>query len=257
MPRLEWACVLLVVLVLSGCASAGGETRPRDAHDPKRDAAELQVKLGQEYMARGQLETSLEKLKRAIQIDPTFVDGHTVIAILYERINRLKLAETHYRRAVDLDPEDGSANNNMGAFLCRLERFEDAEKYFLLAIDDPFYNTPGAALSNAGVCAARAGMPDAAEKYFRRTLDVDPSNAGTLFEMAQISFAKRDFFRARAFIQRFEAAASAPDATALDFAARIEDELGDTEAAAKYRKRLKTEFPDYEPGTAQGGSNSP
>jgi type IV pilus assembly protein PilF len=43
----------------------------------------------------------------------------------------------------------------MGAFLCRLGRFPDAEKYFLRAVEDPFYKTPAAALANAGVCAAR------------------------------------------------------------------------------------------------------
>jgi type IV pilus assembly protein PilF len=255
------AMAMLVAAAIAGCAAGGGgpvggSKRPRDVNDPKQQASELQVKLGQEYMARGQLETALEKLKRAIKIDPSSIDGHTVLAILYERIDRQTLAEAAYRRAVELDPEGGSTNNNMGAFLCRLGRFPDAEKYFLRAVEDPFYQTPEAALANAGVCAARSGLPEAAEKYFRRTLEADPANAGALYEMAAISFRKKEYLSARAFIQRFEAVAP-PDAGALDFGARIEEQLGDTAAAAKYRARLKTEFPDYEPGKAQGGSNSP
>jgi type IV pilus assembly protein PilF len=74
--------------------------------------------------------------------------------------------------------------------------------------------------------------------------------------MALVSFRKEDFLRARAFMQRFEAAGQ-PDAAALDLAAQIEDRLGDSAAAAKYREKLKTEFPDYEPGTVSRGSNSP
>ena len=58
------------------------------------------------------------------------------------------------------------------------------------------------------------------------------------------------------FFQRFEAVSSL-DASALDFAAQIEERLGDTAAAAKYRARLKTEFPDYEPRAITQGPNSP
>ena len=255
------ACgVVLIVLALAACSAGGGSVgstkRQRDINDPKQQAAELQVKLGQEYMARGQLETALDKLKRAIQIDPGSVDGNTVIAVLYERINRPKLAEAHYRRAVELDSEGGSTNNNLGAFLCRSGRFPEAEKYFQRAVDDPFYKTPGSALSNAGVCALRAGLADAAEKYFRRALEFDAAEAGALYELALISFEKKQFLSARAFIQRFEAVAS-PEPMALEFAARVEEQLGDTAAAAKYRARLKTEFPDYEPGTVTGETNSP
>ena len=83
-----------------------------------------------------------------------------------------------------------------------------------------------------------------------------PADAVALYQMALLTFTKGDFLRARAFIQRFESTSSA-DAQALDLAARIEERLGDRDAAAKYRERLKTEFPDFEPGQDTGGSKSP
>lgn len=257
--------VATLSLTLSACASTGSESRgsrePRPTAErgeaaPRNEPAELQVKLGRGYMDKGEYEVAHEKLERAIRLDPKSVDAHTLMAVLFERINRPKFAEKHYRRAVELDPDDGSTNNNMGGYLCRLGRYDEADTYFQRALDDPFYKTPGAAYSNAGLCAAQAGNAEKSEAYFRKSLEANPRDSAALFELALSSFRRNDFMRARAFIQRFEAA-SQPDASALDLAAQIEDRLGDKAAAAKYRERLKTEFPDYQPGAANQESSSP
>jgi type IV pilus assembly protein PilF len=248
------ACV-----VLSACASTGGGNEPRSARkseDPDARAAALQVNLGSGYMQQGKYETAHQKLERALELDPNSVNAHTLMAVLYERLNRPKFSEKHYRRAVELDPDDGSTNNNFGAYLCRLGRYAEADTYFRQALEDPFYKTPGAAAANAGVCASLAGDHARAETYFRKSLETTPNDPSLLYEMALLNFRREDFLRARAFMQRFEAAGR-PDAAALDLAGQIEERLGDAAAAAKYRERLKTEFPDYEPGTVTRGSNSP
>lgn len=255
----ERVATAALVLVLAACASGGGNeprSSRRDGNNPNVQAAALQVKLGSGYMEQGKFETAHQKLQRALELDPNSANAHTLMAVLYERLNRPKFSEKHYRRAVEIDPTDGSANNNLGAYLCRLDRYAEAENYFLRAVDDPFYRTPDAAYSNAGVCAARAGQPEKAEAYFRKALEANPNEAGALYEMALISYRKNDFLRARAFFQRFESAMK-PDAAALEFAIRIEEKLGNAAAATKYRERLQTEFPDYVPGDANERGNSP
>jgi type IV pilus assembly protein PilF len=252
----EFVLAVAIPVLLAGCASGGSVRSAPKADTPNQQAAELQMKMGRGYLDQGKFETAHEKLERALQLDPNSVDAHTLMAVLYERIDRAANSEKHYRRAVELDPEDGSTNNNFGAYLCRLGRYEEADKHFHLALNDPFYKTPEAAWSNAGVCAARTGNMEKAETYFRRSLEIQPKDPGTLYELALLNFRRSEFMRARAFIQRFEAAGGS-DATALDLAARIEESLGDIKAATKYRERLKTEFPDYEPGTVTEGTNSP
>jgi type IV pilus assembly protein PilF len=254
---------------LAGCGGGAavsdvgrGETRStaRSSADPakpsKKRAVEVQLELGRSYMDRGQLETAHEAFKKALALDPSSVDGNTLMAVLYERIDRAEGAEKYYRRAVELDAEDGATNNNYGAFLCRLGRYAEADKYFVRALDDPFYKTPQSAFANAGVCARLGGDAAKAEGYFRKAVEADPRNAGALYELARLTFDKQDFLRARGFMQRLESI-SPPDAAALELAARIEERLGDAGAAAKYRERLKTEFPDYEPGTVTGEDKSP
>jgi len=238
--RLKLALALLLILGLGACASA----EPRNkSGDKARNAAEIHVALGQRYMQQGKLELALEKLQKALKFDPSYVDAHTVIAVLYERINDQKKAAEHYRRAADLAPRNGAVNNNYGAFLCRTGKLDEAAQRFAAAVADPFYKTPDVAYTNSGTCLLQADKPDRAEQEFRKALELNPSNAEALFHLAGILFQKNDFLRARAFLQRFDALGVAnPDALLLGHG--IESSLGNNREAGEYARRLRSEFPD-------------
>src|SRR5690606_29494273 len=151
---------------------------------------ETNLKLGQAYMQSGELEHALDKLQKAIQLDPRSAQAHTVLAILLERIGRNDKAGDHYERSVQLTPTEGNVLNNYGAYLCRHRRHAEADAMFARALDDPFYRTPGAALANAGVCAAEAGDAQQAERYFRRALEFNPADTTALLHLAQIQYDK-------------------------------------------------------------------
>jgi len=236
--------VAAMVAVLAACAGAPA-SRGGGAPSKEQDAAALQVKLGQEYLAKGELETAQEKLRRAIDLDPQSVDAHTLLGVLNERIRRPEIAERFYRKAVELKAEDGNVNNNLGAFLCGQGRYDEAQRHFDVAINDPFYKTPAVAFANAGVCARQAGDSEGAEQHFRRALDLDRTNLTALYEMAGLSHGRGENLRARAFVQRYEARQQA-DAALLVLAVRVETALGDQQAADSYRKRLVELYPDFE-----------
>ena len=63
-------------------------------------------------------------------------------------------------------------------FLCRQNRWSDAEPYFKRAADNPHYTTPEIALANAGVCALNAGDREKAEENFRAALTKNPTLRG-------------------------------------------------------------------------------
>ena len=261
--RHEFLCAALVAAMcgmIGACASSGGgkiikmngdKDRSVDhvsesAADKLKDAAHVRVELGQQYMHLGKLELALENLKKALQYDDKYVDAHTVIAVLYERIGNLPEAEKHYARAVDLAPKSGDTNNNYGQFLCAEGKYVEAQKYFSQAMQDPFYKTPDVVYTNAGTCLMDHGgsaVLDDAEKDFRRALEANPQNVMALFHMAKVLYLKNDFFHARAFIQRFEAQ-SKPDPSALLLARNIEVKLGHADTARDYAQRLRQDFPD-------------
>jgi type IV pilus assembly protein PilF len=228
----------LAILLLGACAGSQRADEPSSA----RKAAEFNTSLGLEYMNRDQYEIALGKLKKAVREDPDYAPAHTVLAVLYERIGENQLAGRHYREAFEADPGDGDVNNNLGQYLCKTGKADEAVEHFLKALDDPFYSSPMVALTNAGTCSMGEGDMAAAEDYLRRALQLEAEFPDALIAMAALTYGQQKHLTARAFLQRYEASA-AHDAASLLLGYRIESALGDQASAALYRRALDTDFP--------------
>ncbi|GAA0707024.1 type IV pilus biogenesis/stability protein PilW [Dokdonella soli] len=246
--RLERAFLAIALTaslaVLAGCGpNTGGSVKKEDAATQRQDAARVHTELGQKYLQQGKLEMALEKLNKALSFDPDYVDAHTVLAVLYENINDPAKAEEHYKRAAQLRPKGGAEQNNYGTFLCKLGRYGESQGYFERALADPFYKTPSVALTNSGSCLLKAGKRDEAEKALRLALEQSPNDGEALIQLASVLYEKGDYFKARAFVQRFEAT-SQPRPDALLLGRNIELRLGNGRGAGDYTHRLLQGFPD-------------
>jgi type IV pilus assembly protein PilF len=227
-----------VVAVPGGNRSDRGRRDRQDSVGESRTRnAEILVELGQRYYSRGEYEIALEKLQTALSIDPSSASGHTMIAILYETINDTERAAEHYRKSIQHGGRSGDVLNNYGSWLCRQRKFDEADETFRKALADPFYKTPESALANAGSCALAAGRFDIGENYLRQVLQARPNDDQALIGLAEIAFRKEEFMRARAFVQRADSQ-SPLGRSGLELAIRIEERLGDEQAAAGYRSRL-------------------
>ncbi len=256
----------LLVLLLACCLAACGTTDTRRADGTssgasnkaaaRASAAGTNVQLGQGYMEQGRLELAMEKLTRAIEIDPRSTSAHTVIAVLYERISDPVNARIHYKRASELSPRAGDVLNNYGAFLCNQGEYAAADALFVRALADPFYKTPAVAHANRGACAASSGDLQLAEDSLRRSIQLSPNNPDALFSMARVSYLKGDYMSARAFVQRYEATGrAAVDGLLLGY--EVEQKLGNVRGANDYRKRLLVQFPDSEAARRLSDMESP
>lgn len=254
----RWLAMLLSAVAIagaSGCATDGSASRPssrvdaaskENPDDPRTKTAKENTALGLGYMQQGKLEIALEKLNKALAADPKYPDANTVVAVLYERIGDLSRAEEHYRRAVQYRPKSGNENNNLGWFLCnRLARYDEAATHFERAVADPFYQTPVVALTNAGSCAIKGGKLDVAERDLRLALERGSNDPEALVQMATVLYRRDEFFKARAFIQRYESVGQ-QTADSLLLGRNIELRLGNAKAAVDYTKRLRDQFPESE-----------
>jgi type IV pilus assembly protein PilF len=248
---------LCAALVLAGCHS--NPTIPPPPSDPKlpqetkaqkaQSAADVHTRLAQHYIDIGNLQGALEKVKIAASEDPNYVPAQTVMAYIYERINDLPNAEIHYRRAVELQPDKGDTNNNLGQFLCHEGKVQESLSYFAKAVTDPFYQTPDVALANQGICQLQLSDRAGAENSFRQAIQRNPNNATALLQLTNVLYLNRDYFNASAFMQRFDALGQ-PSPESLKLGFEIEAHLGNTDAARNYAKRLVSQFPDSEQAQA-------
>ncbi|MHA6203387.1 type IV pilus biogenesis/stability protein PilW [Dyella soli] len=247
-----------VAMLLAGCVTTTTTNEsglsnkiPRATKaEQKEEGARIHTELAQQYMQNGDLQDAMVKVNKALQFNPNYVPAHTVAAVLYERINDQANAELHYRRAVALAPEKGDTNNNLGWFLCNSEgKTVEAMPYFQKAVADPFYQTPARAWTNAGTCLSRSRDLAGAEVDFRKAIEIDPQSGEALYQLANVLYLQNDAFRARAFIQRFDALGQ-PSAAALKLGHDIESRLGNKDAALNYGRRLQSQFPDSEQARA-------
>ena len=236
MNTLRSVCLLLVAVVLSACAGSG-------AAPPVNDSAIANMNLGAGYLRQGRTDLAIERLQRALVQDPRLVEAHSTIAVAYDQAGSLENAETHYRRATQLDPDSPAAANAYAVFLCsRQNRWSDAEPYFRRAASNVNYATPEVALTNAGVCARSAGDEEGAAESFRAALARNPTYPDALLNMIEISYAAENYLQARAFVQRY-LAARPPTAAVLWMCFNIERELDDAAAADRCAMQLRSGFP--------------
>ena len=235
--------VVSLVLMLALTACATGPKGPTDAQ--ALTAAKANTQLGIEYLRSGEMDMSRKRLEKAILLAPDYAGAHDAIAVLYEKVGERELAEKHYRKSIRLEPDNAGSQNNYGQFLCKAERYDEAEEIFNRAAKNPFYRKPWVPLTNAGVCLL--GVPDEkrAEDYFRQALQSQPQYAPALMNMAGISHARGNYLSARAYVQRYEAVAE-HTAQSLWLAIRTEYALKDHQAWGNYALTLKNSFPDSE-----------
>lgn len=237
--RSIWLLVAGVVL-LAACVTEGGGLSSRPVSDT--EAARANLNLGVGYLNQGRPEVAVDALERAVKLDPRLAEAHSVLGLAYELTDNLELAEEQHRRATQLDSDDADAQNRYAVFLCRQNRWSEAERYFKRAIDNPRYSTPEVAMTNAGTCANGADDLVSAERYFRAALDVNPQNVDALEGMLDVSMQNENYLQGRAFMQRLFAAET-PTPLHLLLCYSIETALHDTAAAGDCANRLRDQYP--------------
>jgi type IV pilus assembly protein PilF len=231
------ALLITASLLVAACA----QQRPMEE---QREASQANTRLGVEYMKQGDNTIALEKLKKAVQQDPSSVDANAALGLVYARLHDKPLADKYLSKALDLDPSNAGLLNNYGVFLCHEQRQpQRAEGYFLRAAQSPRYPTPEVAYTNAGVCARKLPDMAKAESFFRQALERNANFPDALIQMALVSADNGNYLSARAFLQRYEAVGPASRDT-LALGMRIESSLGNRGDADRYADRLRREFPD-------------
>lgn len=239
MTRLSIRAVFLALSfgLIQACSSTG-ELSP----EKKQDAAQYNAQLAAQYLQRGELDQAREKLLKALDQDEKNALAHVTYAKLQSRVSRPAKADVHFKRALELEPDEAEHRNSYGIYLCEVEKFDDAKKQFRAAADNPYYRTPEYALDNAGLCMLDANRLADAESYLREALRVNPQFANAYLHMADLMHRSQRLSVADAYFQRYNAYGS-ETAESLWLGLKISRDAGQLAAAENYASRLLNQFP--------------
>lgn len=236
---------------LAGCATQENDVEsalkpsagPAGEESADRVRARVHTELAAGYYQLGNMPVALEEAKEALRSDSAYGPAHNVLALIYSTLKEDALAESSFQRALQINSLDSDANHNYGEFLCQRKREDEGIRHFLAAVRNPLYRSPERSYANAGVCARRKGDMQGAQTYFQSALKVRPSDAQSLYNMAEIAYTRGDFEGARTHLARLTSV-TPPNAEVLWLAVRVERRLGDRNSEASYAAQLRKNFPD-------------
>lgn len=240
---LAWA----IVGALGGCAAGGRDAAPThdivtESDEPEaRKRARLRMELAVGYFEEGKTSVALDELKQVIAIDPTFPEAYNLRGLIYMRLGDKGQAEDSFRRAVALNPRDPDTNHNYGWFLCQEGRYPDAQRAFDVALANPLYAGRAKTLMTQGVCQARAGRLEEAERSLSRSFELDAGNPVTTYNLARVLYQRGQYQRAQFYIRRLNNS-ELGNAESLWLGIKVERRLNDQLAERQLADQLKRRY---------------
>jgi type IV pilus assembly protein PilF len=157
-------------------------------------------------------------------------------------MNERREAEDNFQRAMRLDPASSELANNYGWFLCETGREREAIQYFERALRDPLYSTPGRAAQNAGACLLKLKDYREAERYLRRSFELDAANPGTKYLLSRTYLKTGQVDRASFY---YNLLSRSVDSTAetLWLGLRVARANGDLRTETQLANELRERFP--------------
>ena len=147
------------------------------------DLAVAHIAKGRALLADGRLDDAQRSLKRELELDSTQPHGHMALAAVQAARKNHTAAESHYREALRLAPDNWEPLAELGQFLYKGARYQEAanawERCASLVPDNV------TVYRNLGAAYHMLERPDDAAHAFQKALEIEPTasvynNLGTL-----------------------------------------------------------------------------
>jgi protein O-GlcNAc transferase len=166
---------LIGLIMINRGENEGGLALVNMAVARVKDFPQMHNTLGIGYRNIGDWSKSESSFKKAIKINPSFIDAWAGLALLYRMEGKFDQAVVVCRDALKIAPNNLMMLIECGATYQSQKNFEEAEKYFEKVISIDQQNT--CALNNLGVMNIEWGRAAKAAEYLSRILAYDPNYA--------------------------------------------------------------------------------
>jgi tetratricopeptide (TPR) repeat protein len=121
----------------------------------------------------GDLEGAIAHYQRSIAVHPT-AEAHTFLGWTYSFQQRYEEAIAECKAAIALDPDFGNPYNDIGSYLMKLDRLDEAVPWLEAAIAAKRYDARHYPHCNLGQIYWAKGQLTKAMAEFRRALEIVP-----------------------------------------------------------------------------------
>jgi len=153
-------------------------------NDPQRLPSDVFAELEHLMKSRSWIEL-IQKCAEIIEISPNISNVWGFLGLAQYKAGFPTLAETAYRRAVELDPTSSAALSNLGSHLKKIRKFSEAEATHLKAIEIEAKNPK--LFNNIATLYEEQGRFGEARKAFNDALEIDPSYADAEYNLSTIN----------------------------------------------------------------------
>ena len=133
-------------------------------------------------------------------------------------------------------------SHNYGWMQCQSSRYVEAQRSFDTALSNPLYPGRSKTLMAQGLCQARAGQREDAERSLARSYELDAGNPITGYNLARLLYQRGDFERAQFYIRRLNNSELA-NSESLWLGIKVEQRMRDTAAMNQLSEQLRKRFP--------------
>jgi protein O-mannosyl-transferase len=128
--------------------------------------------MGSMFLNADRLDEAAEHFRRALEIKPDNVEAHNNLGIVFSRRSKFQEGIEYFQKALKLNPQDPNAHNNYGLILAYLDRYPEAIEQYRQALQfKPKYPD---AHNNLGLALAQLNQPKEAIEHYRQALALRP-----------------------------------------------------------------------------------
>lgn len=160
--------------------------------DPFRDelrvldmSAATHLERGVQLEQVGRIDDAIAETEKALNLDPSLAKAHLNLLILYAKTGKARQAEEHYKALVALNPDQfPDAYYNYGVLLVEEGKFDEAEKAFRETL--ALAPTNDAAHDNLGYLLERQGKLQEAANEYKKAIEANPRSRQAHFKLGRI-----------------------------------------------------------------------
>lgn len=177
--------VLLLGLILGGCASSGEGTNLKESRE--------HYQMGANHFGVGEVPQAIMELTNSITLDPKNYKALHLMGFIYMGRKQYPEAVRYFKEALAVKPDYYICMNNLGVAYLFMERWEDAAKVYEELVHVSLYTSPWLAYANLGWAYYNMGRTTEGVEQTKMALFLNPemclaaNNLGIMYS-AQMDF---------------------------------------------------------------------